>query len=551
MAVKQGTDIRKKLLRGVNKLADAVIVTLGPKGRNVCMEKSFGAPLITKDGVSVAKEIELEDPWENMGARLIREVSSKTSDDAGDGTTTATVLARAMFVEGMRLIAAGYAPISLKRGMDKAYLYLEHGIFNQSVPVREQSDIEGVATLSANGDERIGKVVAEAVAKVGKDGVVNIEEGKTTDITIEATDGMRIDRGWISPAFMMDPDTYSSTLDNPYVFITDMTISAIRPFVPVLEKVLQERRPILWIAPDFDGEALAALCQNFGAKTLISQLIKAPGFGMQQAELLKDLAILTGATFVSKDLGMTFEGITLEMFGSARTVKITDKSTTIVDGGGTTEAIDERIEQIKTQIASTGSEFDREKLQDRMGKLLGGVCSIKVGAHSELALKEIKARMEDALYATRAAIDAGLVPGGGMCLIRAAWAAQAIVTPYRTGLNTEEPPHPLPSNDEEWAGFKIALDACRAPFDAILLNGGIKNPDKFLDKIQDDEDEFTGVDARTMEITHLKMVGVLDPTKVVRSAISNAISLTGTLITTEAAIHKKPKESAGLGQHVH
>lgn len=555
MALKLGSDIHKKLLIGVNKLADAVVVTLGPKGRNVCLDKAFGAPLVTKDGVSVAKEIELPDPWENMGARLVREVSSKTSDDAGDGTTTATVLARAMFVGGMKLVVAGYAPIGLKRGMDKAYLWLEEGIYKQSFPVKGQSDIESVATISANGDEKIGKIVAEAVAKVGKDGVVNIEEGRTTDITIEATDGLKFDRGLISPAFVLDPATNSSTLDNPYIFVTDLVMSLFRPLVPALEEMVKEHRPILWIAPDFDGEALAALCQNFGAKSILSQLVKAPGFGMQQAEILKDIAILTGATFVSKDLGMTFEGVTKEMFGTARTVKITNKDTTIVDGGGTVEAIDARIEAIKAEIARTGSEFDREKLQDRLGKLLGGVCSIKVGAHSELELKEIKARMEDALYATRAAIDDGLVPGGGMCLVRAAWYANERATALKNG---EKPTHEhpeLPETEEEWVGFRLALEACQAPFDAILKNGGHKNPDKFLDKIQDQKDaegsEFLGFDARTDEITDLKMVGVLDPTKVVRAAISNAISLTGTLLTTEVAIRKSDKAGGTpLGQHV-
>lgn len=549
MAIKQGTQIRSKLLVGVNKLADAVIVTLGPKGRNVCLEKSFGAPLITKDGVSVAKEIELHDPWENMGARLVREVSSKTSDDAGDGTTTATVLARAMFVEGMKLITAGFAPILLKRGMDKAYMYLEEAIFNQSFPVRTQEDIEGVATVSANGDAKIGKIVAEAVAKVGKDGVVNIEEGKTTDISIEATDGMRIERGWLSPAFMTEPDSYSSTMENPYVFVTDITLSVIRPFLPILEQIVREGRPVLWIAPDFDGEALAALCQNFGAKVLHSQLIKAPAFGYQQTELLKDIAVLTGATFVSKEMGMSFQDLDISMFGTARSVKVTDKTTTIVDGGGTAEAIDERIAQIKNEIGRTGSEFDREKLQDRLGKLLGGVCSIKVGAPSELALKEIKARMEDALYATRAAIDDGLVPGGGMCLVRASWAAQDRVKTLQEGSTTEAPPTPLPENDDEWAGFKLVLGACREPFDAILKNAGVKNPDKYLDKVVEIADEFGGVDARTMEVTDLKMVGILDPTKVVRAALSNAVSLTGTLLTTEAAIRKE--NPTPMGQHAH
>lgn len=541
MSIKQGSEIRKKLLRGVNQLADAVVVTLGPKGRNVCLEKSFGAPLVTKDGVSVAKEIELLDPWENMGARMVREVSSKTSDDAGDGTTTATVLARSLFVAGMRLIEAGYAPIAIKRGMDKAYSFLEHAIFNQSFPVREQGDIEAVATLSANGDERVGKVIAEAVAKVGKDGVINIEEGRSTTITIEATDGLRIERGWLSPAFMMDPSSYSTTLDNPYVFVTDIPLTSIQPFIPVLQQVIKQQRSVLWIAPDFDGEALAALCENFGAKTLISQLIKAPGFGMQQTEILKDLAVLTGATFVTKEIGMTFHDVTIEWFGTCTTAKITDKHTTIVDGGGSAEAIDERIEEIRSQIERTGSEYDREKLQDRMGKLLGGVCSIKVGAHSELELKEIKGRMEDALFATRAAIDDGLVPGGGMCLVRASWAVQRALEEHKNN-PVEELEHPLPVNDEEWAGFNLTLEACLSPFRAILKNGGV-NPDKYLDQIRQDPDEFTGVDARSMEITHLKMMGVLDPTKVVRSSIANAVSLVGTMLTTEVAIRKtKPMD---------
>lgn len=553
MAVRQGAEIKKSLLLGVNKLADAVVVTLGPKGRNVCIDKAFGAPLITKDGVSVAKEIELHDPWENLGARLVREVSSKTSDDAGDGTTTATVLARAMFVEGMRLIGAGYAPINIKRGMDKAYLFLEEAIFNQSFPIRTQADVEGVATVSANGDETIGKIVAEAVAKVGKDGVVNIEEGKTMAITVEATDGMRIERGWISPAFMMDPETYSSTLEDAYVFVTDITISAIRPFVETLGKIVETGRPILWIAPDFDGEALAALCQNFGAKSLISQLVKAPGFGIQQSEVLKDIAVLTGANFISKDMGMNFSALQLEDFGRARTVRITDRHTTIVDGGGTQEAVDARIDQIKAEIGRTGSEFDREKLQDRLGKLLGGVCSIKVGAHSELELKEIKARMEDALYATRAAIDHGLVPGGGICLARAAWMAQdrRVELTNAVVAEDEEPEElqaHLPVGLEEEAGFKLVLEACEAPFEAILKNAGVKNPARFLDQVRASEDEFMGVDARTLELVNLKEAGVLDPTKVVRSTISNAVSLTGTLLTTEVALRKTAGPQIGTVQ---
>lgn len=545
MAIKQGTEVRKKFLTGVNKLADAVVVTLGPKGRNVCIEKSFGAPLVTKDGVSVAKEVELFDPWENMGARLVREVASKTSDDAGDGTTTATVLARFMFVEAMRFLAAGMAPVSLKRGMDKALAHVQSSVFNQSFPVRAQEDVEGVATISANGDAHIGKIIAEAVAKVGKDGVVNIEEGRSIGIKIEATDGLKIERGWISSEFKMDPEGNCSVLEDPYIFVTDMNLTSIRPFVATLEKIAQSGRGVLWLAPDFDGEALAALCQNFGAKTLISQLVKAPSFGSQQVEILRDIAVLTGATFFTKELGMTFHDVSLESFGTARTVRIDDKSTTIVDGAGSSESVDERIEQIKKQIERAGSEFDREKLQERLGKLLGGVCSIKVGASSELEMKEIKARMEDALYATRAAIDEGLVPGGGMCLARASWAVSTKWRELLEGQGDPDEEDPLPEGDEERAGFQLVLDACTEPFSAILRNAGVKNPESFLDKIKEMDDEFMGFDASVMEIVQLKDAGVLDPTKVVRSAVANAVSVVSTMLTTEAAIHKTQKSATG------
>lgn len=557
MPIKQGMDARRAFLSGVNQLADTVVVTLGPRGRNVCLEKAFGAPLVTKDGVSVAKEIELPDKWENMGARMVREVASKTSDDAGDGTTTAVVLARAMLVESMRLIAAGMAPISIKRGMDKALAYVEQGIYDQSSPVQGQEDIEGVATVSANGDARVGKIIAEAVAKVGKDGVINIEEGKGMDIRIEATDGLKIDRGWLSPDFKMDPEAGCSLLNNPYIFVTDIPMSLIRPLLPCLESIVREDRQVLWIAPDFEGEALATLCQNFGAKTLISQLVKAPSFGAQQTELLTDIAILTGATFVTKQAGMTHHEVTLGMFGSARTVTITDKSTTIVDGGGTAEAIDARIAQIKKEIERAGSEFDREKLQERLGKLLGGVCSVKVGAATELELKEIKGRMEDALYATRAAIDEGLVPGGGMCLVRASWEAARALESYEhtipmPGKDPVPPRHPLPSDDEERAGWKLVLEACLEPFTALLQNAGVKNPYRFLDRIEysdatDDPslDELIGVDVRTLELVNMKSAGILDPTKVVRSAIANAVSLVGTMVTTEVASYKKPKQELG------
>lgn len=540
MAIKHGTDIRKKLLIGVNKLADAVQVTLGPRGRNVALEKAFGPPLVTKDGVSVAKEIELHDPWENMGARLVREVSSKTSDDAGDGTTTATVLARNLYVNGMRLLEAGLAPVNLKRGMDKALAMIVGEVESISTPIRDAAAIESVATVSANGDSDIGKVIAEAVAKVGKDGIVHIEEGKSTKTTLESTDGMRIERGWISPLFMMNPETYSSTLQDAFVFVTDMNVSAIRPFVPALEQIVKEGRPILWIAPDFDGEALAALCQNFGQKSLISMLVKAPGFGANQVEILKDIATITGATFVSKELGMTHRDVTFESFGKARTVTVTDKHTTIIDGAGTEEAVEARIEELRGQIARAGSEFDREKIQERLGKLLGGICSIKVGAHSELALKEIKGRMEDALYATKAAIDSGIVPGGGTTLIRAASRVEEILEDFLQ--TTEEAGPDLPVNEEEIAGFRLVLRACEEPFRAIVENGGHR-ADRYIDRVKEHAEEEMGLDGRTMEFVNLRDVGVFDPTKVVVATITNAVSVTGMMLTTEAAIYKPSKEN--------
>ena len=540
MPVKYGSDVRSRLLAGVNKLADAVAVTLGPKGRNVCIDKSFGAPLITKDGVSVAKEIELPDPWENLGARLVREVASKTSDDAGDGTTTATVLARAMFIEANKCLVSGMSPDNLSRGMNLALAYIERGIFNQSFPVKSREDVESIATVSANGDSNIGKIIAEAVAKVGKDGVVNIEESKGMGITIEATDGMKIDSGLISSDFRTNPADDCSDLENPYIFLTDMSFDMIRPFVGVLETIANEHRPVIWIAPDFGGEALATLCQNFGAKILISQLVKAPSFGMSQFEILLDLAALTGATLFSKDLGMTFRDVTLEHFGTVRSAKLTTKYMTLVEGGGSEEAIDLRISQIKAQIDRAGSEYDREKLQDRLGKLLGGVCSVKVGAHSELELKEIKARMEDALYATRAAIEGGLVPGGGTCLARSSWFANTWLE-----FHGEDIPDPLPANEEEKFGFKLVLEACLEPFRAILSNGGVKNPDKFLDKIQESDDEMLGVDAQTMTLINLKEAGVLDPTKVVRSTIANAVSVVSTMLMTETGIYHDKKPDLG------
>lgn len=547
MTIKFGTSVRDSFLSGVNKLADAVVVTLGPKGRNVCIEKAFGAPLITKDGVSVAKEIELADPWENMGARLVREVASKTSDEAGDGTTTATVLARSMFQGANKLIASGFTPILLKAGMDKALEYLCREIVLQSQEVSSQEDIEKVATISANNDPKIGKIIAEAVAKVGMDGIVNIEEGRSTDIVIEANDGLQFDRGWISSDFKLNPEDNCSLLDNPLIFVTDMVLSVIQPFIPILERAAQEGRSILWIAPDFDGEALASLCQNFGAKTLISQLVKAPSFGMQQTELLIDIATITGATLFTKDLGMSFQDVTWESFGSARSVKVTDRNTTIVDGCGSMEDVDSRVAQIKAQIEVTGSELDREKLQERLGKLLGGVCSIKVGASSELELREIKGRMEDSLYATRAAIEEGLVVGGGVSLARAAYFVQERLASYESFEGDPEDIvvySKLPVGEDETQGFKLVLESCFEPFRQILGNAGVRNPDRYLDRLLSNEDMDLGVNVNTLEEESFRALGVLDPTKVVRSAITNAVSIVGTMLTTEVAIFKPQKENS-------
>lgn len=548
MAIKYGTSVRKAILAGINKLADAVSVTLGPRGRNVCLEKAFGPPLITKDGVSVAKEIELQDPWENMGARLVREVAAKTSDDAGDGTTTATILARHLYANGMRLVEGGYTPISLKRGMDKAIPFIVDEIESISIPVKDQAAIEGVATISANGDTKIGKIIAEAVAKVGKDGIVNIEEGKTTDTVIEATDGMKIDRGWISPLFMTDPVTQSTTFENPYIFVTDIEMTLIRPFVKALEKISAEGRPVLWIAPDFDGEALQALCTNFGKKSLISMLVKAPGFGIQQVEILKDIAILTGATFVTKQLGMTFQDVTVEHFGRARSVKVDGKSTVIIDGGGKEDAVEGRIEQLRAEAGRAGSEYDRDKIQERLGKLLGGICSIRVGAASELELKEIKARMEDALYATKSAIDEGIVPGGGATYLRVGERVKAVLKAVAE--DGFKPSFPVPEGDEEIAGFNLVLQALQEPFRCIIENGG-ERADRLLDKVLEVVEDGGGINANTMELVDMAEAGIFDPTKVVRSAIVNAVSLTGTLLTTEAAIFKPPSKDKNFTAHQH
>jgi chaperonin GroEL len=529
MPIKNGADARKRLLTGMAKVARTVGVTLGPRGRNVALEKSFGDPLVTKDGVSVAKEIELADPWENMGAKLIMEVASKTSDDAGDGTTTATVLAHSMAHRGMALVAAGMAPVSLKRGMDLARELIVEEILNVSLPIKDQSDIENVATISANGDRHLGKIIADAVAKVGRDGVVNIEEGKGTGIEVDAVDGMQFNQGWVRAEFSTNGEDI--VFDTPYILITDYTVSACRPLLPFLEAVVAQKRPLVIIAPNFEGEAIPLFVQNNQQGRLQSVLVKAPGFGIQQAAILEDLAVLTGAQLISKEKGLTFdgcfqEGDPLAWAGEAGRVRVTAKETTILDGHGNDETLEQRIEQIRAEINRSSSEYDSDKLRERLGKLQGGVCVIKVGAASEIEMKELKARMEDALYATRASIDEGVVAGGGSTLLRAAYAVEV----------------PEGLREDVLAGFKLVVKACEEPLQRIVSNAGESGP-VWADKVRRAPD-FHGVDATDMTLKHMLDAGIVDPTKVVLSALTNAVSVSSTLLTTETVI-RKPASKAG------
>jgi len=548
MPIMFGAEARKHMIEGVNALADAVKVTLGPRGRNVCMEKSFGDPLVTKDGVSVAKEIDLPDPWQNIGARLVKEVASKTSDDAGDGTTTATVLAAHLANNGNKLIAAGLAPVPLKRGMDKAFAVIEDAIYGMSMAVRSQVDIQNVATISANGDSSIGKIIAEAVAKVGKDGVVNIEEGKSTETTIEATDGMKLERGWLNAAWC-EGEKQEVELHNPYVLVTDLTIASVRPFLAVLEELVKQQRSLFIIAPDFQGEAPATFYQNHSKGSLKSLLIKAPGFGMQQGEILKDVAALVGAEFISKERGMNFEGLNVEMLGTATSVKATQKDTIITEGGGTAEHVQQRIQHIRSEIERSGSEYDKDKLKERLGKLMGGVCVVRVGATSELAMKELKARIEDALFATRASMDEGIVPGGGTTLIRAGARAQDLLTAHQQG---KDAGFPMPVGNEEQAGYQLVIQACSEPLRQLVRNAGASGS-VYVERIHEHKNEQVGLDIMTMKWVNMFESGIVDPTKVVRCALANAVSVASTLLTTQCIVRKpeQPKPGDGLSGHMH
>jgi chaperonin GroEL len=535
MPIEYGAQARKKLLVGVNALANTVAVTLGPRGRNVALQKAFGSPLITKDGVSVAKEIELADVFENMGVKLLMEVASKTSDDAGDGTTTATVIGQALFVEGMKLVEAGIDPMALKRGIDYAADAVADAVVAMSIDIHGQDDIENVATISANGDRALGRVIAECVAKVGTDGVINIEEGRGVEIEVETVEGLKFDRGWAHSAFK-DDGTDEVVLDQCRILLTDLKVGSPLPLVAMLERVMAEGSPLLVVAPDFEGGALATFIQN--KARLKSCLVKAPAFGATQLDILEDIAALTGAQVITKEKGHNFDTAfkegSLAALGMAGRVKITSRSTTILEGAGDESAVEERIAQIHAHIDLAGSEYDSDKLRERLGKLQGGVCVIKVGAPTELAMKELKARMEDALHATRASIDGGVVAGGGVALIRAAQRVLAEV--------------PTPEADDERHGFNLVLRACEAPLGQIVANAG-GSRDVYVHKVKEAADPFTGVDASNgLALINMLDAGIVDPTKVVRSAIVNAASAVGTMLTTECMFRKIDKVGARSGR---
>jgi chaperonin GroEL len=517
-------EARDALKRGVDKLADAVKVTLGPRGRNVVIEKSFGAPLITKDGVTVAKEIELSDKVENMGAQMVREVASKTSDIAGDGTTTATVLAQAIIAAGLQNVTAGANPMDLKRGIDKAVTAIVEGLREISRDISDKSEIAQVGTISANNDSTIGNLIADAMEKVGKDGVITVEEAKGTETYSDTVEGMQFDRGYLSPYFVTNPDTMTTDLDDPYILIYDKKISNMKDLLPILEKSVQTGRPLLIIAEDIEGEALATLVVNKLRGTLKIAAVKAPGFGDRRKAMLEDIAILTGGTVISEERGYKLESATIDYLGSAARVSIDKDNTTLVDGKGKQDDIKARINQIKAQIESTTSDYDREKLQERLAKLSGGVAVLYIGASSEVEMKEKKARVEDALHATRAAVEEGIVPGGGVALIRASKSLDGLV----------------PDNADEKVGFEIVRRALEAPLRIIAGNAGVEGS-IVVQKVREDEGNF-GYNARTEVYEDLVKAGVIDPTKVTRTALQNASSVSGMLLTTEAVISEKPQD---------
>jgi chaperonin GroEL len=517
-----GEQSRQAILRGVNQLADAVKVTLGPKGRNVVLDKKFGSPLITKDGVTVAKEIDLPDPLENMGAQMLREVASKTSDVAGDGTTTATVLAQAIYREGAKNVVAGANPMDLKRGIERAVEVVVEDLKKQSKPVKGNM-IAQVGTISANSDATIGKIIAEAMEKVGKDGVITVEEAKTLETSLDVVEGMQFDRGYLSPYFVTDPERMEVVLENPLILIHEKKISSMKDLLPVLEQVARMGRPLLIIAEDVEGEALATLVVNKLRGTLQGAAVKAPGFGDRRKAMLEDIATLTGGRAVTEDLGIKLENVRVEDLGQAKKVTIDKDNTTIVEGNGSQQAIEGRIKQIRAQIEETTSDYDREKLQERLAKLVGGVAVIKVGAATETEMKEKKARVEDAMHATKAAVEEGIVPGGGVALIRALKALET-----------------LKAGGDQQIGVNIVKRAVEEPLRWIATNAGFEGS-IVVQRVKEGVDDF-GFNALTDEYENLIQAGVVDPTKVVRSALQNASSIASLLLTTEALVADIPEE---------
>ena len=518
---------REKMLKGVNTLANAVKVTLGPKGRNAVLEKSFGAPTVTKDGVTVAKEIELEDKFENMGAQMVKEVASKTSDVAGDGTTTATVLAQAILHEGQKLVSAGISPMDIKRGIDKGVVAVVEELKKISKPVKDKSEIVQVGAISANNDEVVGKLLSEAMDKVGKEGVITVEEAKSIETSLEVVEGMQFDRGYLSPYFVTNTEKMTATLDDPYILLNEKKVSNMKDMLPLLETVAKSGKPLVIIAEDIEGEALATLIVNKLRGTLKVAAVKAPGFGDRRKEILQDLAVLCGGQVVSEDIGVKLENVSLNDLGRCKTVKIDKDNTTIVDGAGKKKDLEGRIGQIRAQIEETTSDYDREKLQERLAKLIGGVAVIKIGAATEIEMKEKKARVEDAMNATRAAVEEGIVPGGGVALVRC---MDALNKAKATG--------------EEKEGIRILQHAIAEPLRQIAQNAGL-NGDVVLNKVLEGKGDY-GYNAESGQYENLMKSGVIDPTKVVRFALQNAASVAGLMLTTEAMITEKPVKKKSM-----
>lgn len=528
MAAKQvyfGDDARTRIIRGVNTLADAVKTTLGPKGRNVVLERSFGSPTVTKDGVSVAKEIELKDRFENIGAQLVKEVASKTSDSAGDGTTTATVLAQAIVQEGIKYVAAGINPMDLKRGIDKAVVVAVEELKKLSKPCTTTKEIAQVGSISANSDASIGDIIANAMEKAGKEGVITVEDGKSLENELDVVEGMQFDRGYLSPYFITSPEKQVAALEEPFVLIYDKKISNIRDLLPILEQVAKSSRPLLIIAEDIEGEALATLVVNNIRGILKTTAVKAPGFGDRRKAMLEDIAILTGGTVISEETGMSLETATVEMLGQAKRIEVAKESTTIIDGAGDSASIESRVKQIRAQIEESTSDYDREKLQERVAKLAGGVAVIRVGAATEVEMKEKKARVEDALHATRAAVEEGIVPGGGVALVRTKAAIAALKG----------------DTADQDAGIRLILRAIEAPLRTIVSNAG-EEESVVVNEVIKGEGNY-GYNAATDEYGDLVEQGVLDPTKVTRSALQNAASIAGLLLTSEAAVADIPEDN--------